>query len=246
MEFLHGFVPLGKAFRMKSLISLVLCLGVLKGLWGQPDYPQLRQRMVREQLQARDIASGAVLRAIGKVPRHRFVPEKYRARAYADTPLPIGEGQTISQPYMVAYMTQALRLQASDKVLEIGTGSGYQAAVLAELVDSVYTIEIVEPLGTAAASLLESLGYENIHVRVGDGYHGWPDQAPFDAIIVTAGAEQLPQPLVDQLAEGGRMIIPLGPHRGIRDLVLVRKRRNGTVVRKSLMPVRFVPFTREN
>lgn len=231
---------------MKSLISLALCLGVLKGLWGQPDFPQLRQRMVREQLQSRDIVEGSVLRALRKVPRHFFVPEKYRAEAYSDTPLPIGEGQTISQPYMVAFMTQALRLKGSDKVLEIGTGSGYQAAVLAELVDSVYTIEIVEPLGEAAAKRLQALGYENIQVRIGDGYHGWPRQAPFDAIIVTAGAEALPQPLVDQLAEGGRMVIPVGPHQGVRDLVLLRKKRNGKLVRESLMPVRFVPFTREN
>ncbi|MDC6354048.1 MULTISPECIES: protein-L-isoaspartate(D-aspartate) O-methyltransferase [unclassified Robiginitalea] len=231
---------------MKSLISLALCLGVLKGLWGQPDFPQLRQRMVREQLQSRDIVEGSVLRALRKVPRHLFVPEKYRAEAYSDTPLPIGEGQTISQPYMVAFMTQALRLKGSDKVLEIGTGSGYQAAVLAELVDSVYTIEIVEPLGEAAAKRLQALGYENIQVRIGDGYHGWPRQAPFDAIIVTAGAEALPQPLVDQLAEGGRMVIPVGPHQGVRDLVLLRKKRNGKLVRESLMPVRFVPFTREN
>ena len=231
---------------MKSLISLALCLGVLKGLWGQPDFPQLRQRMVREQLQSRDIVEGSVLRALRKVPRHLFVPEKYRAEAYSDTPLPIGEGQTISQPDMVAFMTQALRLKGSDKVLEIGTGSGYQAAVLAELVDSVYTIEIVEPLGEAAAKRLQALGYENIQVRIGDGYHGWPRQAPFDAIIVTAGAEALPQPLVDQLAEGGRMVIPVGPHQGVRDLVLLRKKRNGKLVRESLMPVRFVPFTREN
>ncbi|EAR15613.1 protein-L-isoaspartate(D-aspartate) O-methyltransferase [Robiginitalea biformata] len=231
---------------MKSLISLALCLGVLKGLWGQPDFPQLRQRMVREQLQSRDIVEGSVLRALRKVPRHLFVPEKYRAEAYSDTPLPIGEGQTISQPYMVAFMTQALRLKGSDKVLEIGTGSSYQAAVLAELVDSVYTIEIVEPLGEAAAKRLQALGYENIQVRIGDGYHGWPRQAPFDAIIVTAGAEALPQPLVDQLAEGGRMVIPVGPHQGVRDLVLLRKKRNGKLVRESLMPVRFVPFTREN
>ena len=231
---------------MKSLISLALCLGVLKGLWGQPDFPQLRQRMVREQLQSRDIVEGSVLRALRKVPRHLFVPEKYRAEAYSDTPLPIGEGQTISQPYMVAFMTQALRLKGSDKVLEIGTGSGYQAAVLAELVDSVYTIEIVEPLGEAAAKRMQALGYENIQVRIWDGYHCWPRQAPFDAIIVTAGAEALPQPLVDQLAEGGRMVIPVGPHQGVRDLVLLRKKRNGKLVRESLMPVRFVPFTREN
>ncbi|WP_370588530.1 protein-L-isoaspartate(D-aspartate) O-methyltransferase [Robiginitalea sp. SC105] len=202
--------------------------------------------MVREQLAGRDIGSAAVLRAMRRVPRHLFVPEARQRNAYEDTPLPIGEGQTISQPYMVAFMTQALHLGRGDKVLEIGTGSGYQAAVLSQLTDSVYTIEIVEPLGEAARTRLQELGYGKVQTRIGDGYNGWPEEAPFDAIIVTAGAEEIPQPLVDQLAAGGRMVIPVGPHRGVRDLVLLKKRRNGKVVQESLMAVRFVPFTRKN
>ncbi len=228
------------------MLPLALFLGIFKGLWGQTDYDQLRTRMVREQLEARDITNPKVLRAMETVPRHRFVPKLYRAASYDDRPLPIGEGQTISQPYMVAFMTQSLQLNPGDKVLEIGTGSGYQAAVLAELTDSVFTIEIVEPLGLAARELLRDLGYGRVAVRIGDGYNGWPDEAPFDAIIVTAGAEEIPQPLIGQLAEGGRLIIPVGPNRGIRDLILLKKRRNGKIVKESLMAVRFVPFTRKN
>ncbi len=216
----------------------------MPGASGQSNYRQLREEMVAEQLQARDIYKADVLKAMGEVPRHVFVPDDYRPYAYRDQALPIGEGQTISQPYIVAYMTQALRLRPEDRVLEIGTGSGYQAAVLSLLSRQVYTIEIVESLGLAARERLKSLGYENIAVHVGDGYNGWPSQAPFDAIMVTAGAEQLPQPLMDQLADGGRMIIPIGPHGGVRQLTLVTKKK-GKYKFEKLMPVRFVPFIRK-
>ncbi|NAS13246.1 protein-L-isoaspartate(D-aspartate) O-methyltransferase [Flavobacteriaceae bacterium R33] len=217
---------------------------VALSVFGQADYQALRKNMVDTQLKARDISNLATLKAMGKVPRHLFVPEKMRIYAYSDGPLSIGEGQTISQPYIVAYMTQALKLRPGSRVLEIGTGSGYQAAVLAEIVDSVYTIEIVEKLGLKAKKLLKSLDYDNITVRIGDGYHGWKEKAPFDAIIVTAGAEQIPEPLIDQLKDGGRMIIPVGPHRGVRQLVLVQK-KGEKVKKKNLMAVRFVPFTRK-
>ena len=200
--------------------------------------------MVANQLKARDIFDKSTIAAMSKVPREQFVPQHVRFYAYSDGPLPIGEGQTISQPYIVAFMTQSLRLKSDHKVLEVGTGSGYQAAVLAEIVDSVYTIEIVRPLGIKAKSLLGSLGYQNVEVKIGDGYHGWKEKGPFDAIMVTAGAEYIPQPLVDQLKEGGRMIIPVGPHRGVRQLVQLEK-RNGKIRRKELMAVRFVPFTRK-
>lgn len=200
--------------------------------------------MVESQLKARDIYDRATLEAMSTVAREQFVPKDVRLYSYSDGPLPIGEGQTISQPYIVAYMTQALKLKPYHRVLEVGTGSGYQAAILAEIVDSVYTIEIVEKLGIKSRNLLRSLGYNNVQVRIGDGYHGWPEKAPFDAIIVTAGAEYIPQPLIDQLKNGGRMIIPVGPHRGVRQLVRVDK-KDGKVKKKELMAVRFVPFTRK-
>ena len=200
--------------------------------------------MVETQLKARDIYDRATLEAMSNVAREQFVPKDVRLYSYSDGPLPIGEGQTISQPYIVAYMTQALKLKPDYRVLEVGTGSGYQAAVLAEIVDSVYTIEIVEKLGIKSRNLLSSLGYDNVQVRIGDGYHGWPEKAPFDAIIVTAGAESIPEPLIDQLKNGGRMIIPVGPHRGVRQLVRVDK-KDGKVRKRNLMAVRFVPFTRD-
>ena len=200
--------------------------------------------MVRIQLSGRDIKDKATLEAMGKVERHMFVPENAREWAYEDRPLPIGEGQTISQPYMVAFMTQSLNLNPGDKVLEIGTGSGYQAAVLAEITDSVYTIEIVNSLGKAAEKRLQAMGYSNVQVRVGDGYNGWPEAAPFDAIIVTAGAESVPQPLLEQLKDGGRMVIPVGPHHGVRQLKLF-VRKGDRYRERDLMAVVFVPFTRE-
>lgn len=208
-----------------------------------PDYPALRQRMVATQLQppARDITNARVLAAMAKVPRHEFVPEKLRAEAYEDYPLPIGHGQTISQPYIVAFMTEKLNPQPSHRVLEIGTGSGYQAAVLAELVSEVHTIEIVEPLAQRAKIDLERLGYRNVKVRAGDGYQGWSEAAPFDAIIVTCAPDHVPKPLVEQLKEGGRMIIPVGPL-GEQQLYLLEK-RGGEVRRQAVLGVRFVPMT---
>jgi protein-L-isoaspartate(D-aspartate) O-methyltransferase len=180
---------------------------------------------------------------MARVPRHELVPAAHRSRAYADTPLPIGEGQTISQPFVVAYMTEQLHLTGSERVLEVGTGSGYQAAVLAEMGAEVYTIEIVPALARRAARDLARLGYATVHVREGDGYQGWPEAAPFDAVIVTAAPDRIPQPLVDQLAVGGRMILPLGEDPG-QKLVLLARDAEG-VHRKELLPVRFVPMTGE-
>ena len=204
-----------------------------------------RNAMVREQLSGpgRAITNSRVRAIMGKVPRHEFVPESYRSHAYADGPLPIGYNQTISQPYVVAFMTEQLDPKPTDRVLEIGTGSGYQAAVLAELVSEVYTVEIVEPLARRAETDLKRLGYTNVTVRAGDGYKGWPEAAPFDAVIVTCAPEKVPQPLVEQLKDGGRMIIPFGPS-GNQELVLLRKQ--GTRLEKrATLPVRFVPMTGE-
>jgi protein-L-isoaspartate(D-aspartate) O-methyltransferase len=205
-------------------------------------YKARRVEMVKTQIAARGIGDPQVLNAMLKVPRHEFVPERLRSLAYTDGPLPIGEDQTISQPYIVAFMTEALRLQPHDKVLEIGTGSGYQAAVLAEIVDTVYTIEIVESLGRRADLLLKQLGYDNISVMIGDGYQGWVEHAPFDAIIVTAAPDHIPEPLVEQLRVGGRMVIPVG--RLFQELLRITKTEGGTI-REDLLPVRFVPMTGE-
>ncbi|MFH1372577.1 MAG: protein-L-isoaspartate(D-aspartate) O-methyltransferase [bacterium] len=203
-------------------------------------FDQARERMVRTQIESRGISDSLVLAAMRKVERHRFVPERQRASAYTDQPLPIGEGQTISQPYIVALMTALLELDGDEKVLEIGTGSGYQAAVLGELAEAVFTIEIVEPLAGRAETLLTELGYENITVRCGDGYIGWSEQAPFDAIIITCAPPQVPQPLIDQLADGGRMVVPVG--RRWQELILIEK--HGQKLKEtSIIPVRFVPMT---
>jgi protein-L-isoaspartate(D-aspartate) O-methyltransferase len=199
-----------------------------------------RRLMVRTQLAARDIADTSVLQTMAEIPRHEFVPPNLKDMAYQDRPLPIGEGQTISQPYIVAYMTQALDLQAGDRVLEIGTGSGYQAAVLARLVEHVYTIEIIPSLGDSARQLLQRQGHDNVTVRVGDGYVGWPSEAPFDAIMVTAAPDHVPPALVDQLAEGGRLVLPVGDH--YQELLRLTK-REGEIHTESLLPVRFVPMT---
>jgi len=199
--------------------------------------------MVRQQLKARGIKDERLLAAIAKVPREEFVPADQRADAYQDGPLPIGYEQTISQPYIVAFMTEQLRLKPTDRVLEIGSGSGYQAAILAELVADVYTIEIVEPLAKTAEATLQRLGYTDVHVKVGDGYKGWPEQAPFDAIIVTCAPDKVPQPLVDQLKEGGRMVIPVG-ERFAQQLYLLEK-KNGQLKESVTLPVRFVPMVSE-
>lgn len=198
--------------------------------------------MVNEQIIARGVRAESVIKAMQKVERHLFVPEQYRNFAYSDRPLPIGEGQTISQPYIVALMTELLDLKKSDKVLEIGTGSGYQAAILAEICDSVYTIEIIPSLGKQAQVLLKELGYHNIHCKIGDGYLGWPEHAPYDGIIVTCAPSKIPQPLKEQLAEGGRMVIPVGATY-TQELVLVTKTK-GKLIQKSVIPVRFVPMLR--
>jgi len=203
---------------------------------------RLRKAMVDRQLARRDIVDKRVLKAMRKVPRHLFVPEAERRHAYEDRPLGIGHRQTISQPYVVAFMTQALGLKGGERVLEIGTGSGYQAAVLAEIAGEVLTIEIVEPLAAGARRLLGSLGYKNVQVRAGDGYRGWPEKAPFDAVIVTAAPDHVPQPLIDQLKLGGRMIIPVGE--GIQELKLLERTKDGLVTR-DVLPVRFVPMTGE-
>jgi protein-L-isoaspartate(D-aspartate) O-methyltransferase len=199
-----------------------------------------RMQMVERQIKARGVTDKATLDACRKVPRHRFVLPQYINSAYADSPLPIEEGQTISQPYIVAFMTEALNLKRTDKVLEIGTGSGYQAAILAEICDSVFTIEIFPKLGNKTIELFAELGYKNIFVKIGDGYKGWPEHAPFDAIIVTCSPSHIPQPLQDQLAEGGRMIIPVGETH-FQSLVLLEKKK-GKLREEKVLPVRFVPM----
>ncbi len=208
-------------------------------------YHTERLNMVRSQIENRGIKNPLVLEAMRKVPRHLLVPEKQKANAYEDRPMSIGDGQTISQPYIVAHMTDIIKPNKGMKVLEIGTGSGYQAAVLAEIVDQVFTIEIVENLGKKAKADLEKLGYKNVFVKIGDGYQGWPSEAPFDAILVTAAAEQIPQPLIDQLKEGGRMVIPVGKEGAVQELILIEKVK-GKVKTTNLGSVRFVPFTRND
>jgi len=207
------------------------------------DFSTERQRMVQQQLMPRGIHDQRVLAAMTKVPREEFVPEDLRAESYSDGPLPIGHGQTISQPYIVAFMTEQLRLSAKDRVLEIGTGSGYQTAVLAEQVAEVYTIEIIEPLAKNAEAALAGLGYKNVHVKTGDGYKGWPERAPFDAIIVTCAPDRVPQTLTEQLKDGGRMIIPVG-ERFAQELYLLEK-KNGQLKESAVLPVLFVPMAGE-
>ena len=207
------------------------------------DFAAQRQRMVEQQLKPRGIRDERVLAAMAKVPREEFIPADVRAEAYEDGPLPIGYDQTISQPYIVAFMTEQLGPKAIDRVLEIGSGSGYQAAILAEIVSDVYTIEIVEPLAKSAEATLQRLGYNNVHIKAGDGYNGWPEEAPFEAIIVTSAPEKVPQPLVAQLKDGGRMVIPVG-ERFAQQLYLLEK-KNGQLKESATLPVRFVPMLRE-
>ena len=205
------------------------------------DFTRLREAMVKRQIIGRGVNDPDVIRAMKEVPRHLFVPQKNRAFSYADHPLPIGEGQTISQPYIVAFMTEALKLKPGERVLEIGTGSGYQAAVLAELINEVFSVEIIETLGIRAQKTLGALGYKNIHIKIGDGHKGWPQKAPFDAIIVTCAPEQIPRALVEQLKEGGRMIIPVGRNGAVQKLVRAVK-REGRLKTEDVMLVRFVPM----
>ena len=215
-------------------------------------HPAFSERVKeRKQMVEKDIANypyqpvkdKKVLEAMERVPRHVFVPENFRTDAYRNSPMLIGYNQTISQPFIVAHMTELLEIEAHHKVLEIGTGSGYQAAVLGELCDQVYTIEIVKPLGIRAKTLLKDLGYEHIHVRIGDGYEGWPEEAPFDRIIVTCAPDQIPQPIVDQLAPGGRIVIPVGKQNASQYMVTVFKDKKGSISSKTHYPVRFVPMT---
>jgi protein-L-isoaspartate(D-aspartate) O-methyltransferase len=242
------FPPTAKQYpALMRLIALVAAVAALtscsRAQTTPADFAAQRERMVREQIVARGVSDERVLAAMRKVPRERFVPENFRAGSYDDGPLPIGYDQTISQPYVVALMTEQLKLQLRDRVLEIGTGSGYQAAILAELATDVYTIDIVEPLAKTAEATLQSLGYKSVHVKAGDGYKGWPEFAPFDAIIVTCAPDHVPQPLVDQLKEGGRMIIPVGPPLA-QELYLVQK-QNGQMRQTAVLDVRFVPMTGE-
>jgi len=243
---------------MRVMVVLLSMLFLLPVTYAGPSAAQdrhsgQRARMVAEiAATARETASAtgrpnlseAVMSAMGRVPRHRFVPLPLQPFAYENRPLPIGEGQTISQPFLVALMTDLLDPKPRDTVLEVGTGSGYQAAVLAELVAKVYTIEIVEPLGRGAMQLLNELGYRNVEVRIGDGYKGWPEAAPFDSIVVTAAPAEIPTPLIDQIKRGGRMVIPAGSS-GSQYLLIVEKRPDGTVTTRRTLPVRFVPLTRD-
>ncbi len=209
---------------------------------AQDPYARPRERMVREQIAARGVRNAEVLRVMSEAPRHLFVPESIRDQAYADTPLPIGLGQTISQPYIVAAMTELLEPARTLRVLEIGTGSAYQAAVLSPLVARVFTIEIVGELARAAIARLSRLGYNNVTVRHGDGYKGWPEQAPFDRVILTAAPPEIPQALLDQLAPGGKLVAPVGPDAFSQELVVIDKSRQGKLTRRAVFPVRFVPM----
>ncbi len=232
-------MPWGLRCRVLGVVWLTLAVPC--AAQDEAAFTRARQQMVERQLKARDITDGRVLWGMGKVPRHRFIRPAMADEAYADRALPIEEGQTISQPYIVALMTQLLELRGPERVLEVGTGSGYQAAVLAELVKQVYTIEILPGLAASAATRLKALGYINVAVKAGDGYQGWPDHAPFDAIIVTAGASHIPPPLVAQLKEGGRLVIPVDVASGYQELLQGRKER-GRFTTRTIAPVRFVPL----
>lgn len=229
---------------MRAAASLCLVFMMACSHETQPPDPETRARlrMVDNQIADRGVSDRNVLEAMRRIPRHRFMPQDVAHMAYEDHPVPIGYEQTISQPYIVGYMTEQLRLKPEHRVLEIGTGSGYQAAVLAEIAKEVYTIEIVEPLARHAGTLLKDLGYSNVHVRAGDGYRGWPEAAPFDAIIVTAAPDHVPPALIEQLAVGGRLVIPVG--RDYQEMTVITKTDHG-VTREETIAVRFVPMTGE-
>jgi protein-L-isoaspartate(D-aspartate) O-methyltransferase len=236
-----GFVALTS---FVLLMVLTQCTNGEKVFESNPrgDFKAMREKMVETQIKTRGVKDPRVLSALLRVERHRFVPEEYLNSAYSDQPLPIGEGQTISQPYIVALMTELLELKGDEKVLEIGTGSGYQAAILAELAKEVYTIEIIESLASMANKRLLELGYQNVKVKAGDGYLGWPEAAPFDAIIVTAAPDHIPKPLIEQLKEGGRMVVPVGTY--AQELKKIVK-RSGKIETTNIIPVVFVPMTGE-
>ena len=223
-------------------LTLILNLGCSQ---NTDSYENQRKIMVEDQIKRRGVKDVGVLKAVQKVEREKFVPEKYRDLAYSDNPLPIGHQQTISQPYIVAYMTEHLQISKSHNVLEIGTGSGYQAAILAELAHHVFTIEIIPKLAESAEKVLMELGYENITVRTGDGYKGWPEEAPFDRIMVTAAPNEIPEKLVEQLAPNGRMILPVGGSIFAQYLWLVQKDKEGIVTKEKILAVRFVPMVKE-
>lgn len=230
--------------KLSIFIIILLNSGLFPPLYGQDKFEKERKKMIKNQIQSRGITDKKTLEAIESVPRHLFVPDEYRDRAYDDGPLPIGYGQTISQPYIVAYMTELLNVGPDDIVLEIGTGSGYQAAVLSKIVKKVYTVEIIEELGLAAKERLKTLNYDNVEVKIGDGYYGWEEHAPYDGIIVTAASENIPPPLIKQLKDNCNMIIPVGSPFNIQNLMLVKK-LGDKITTKNLIPVRFVPLTRK-
>ena len=244
-----------RVYRHAFSAGVMALLLLLAAAVAADEYTQARQQLVEEIRQdVRDTSlyidrmalDPRVMTVMGKVPRHRFVPAAQRHKAYINRPLPIGYGQTISQPYIVALMSDLIKPQADDRVLELGTGSGYQAAVLAELTGQVYSIEIIEALGKQAQERLSRLAYDNVTVRIGDGYYGWEEQAPFDAIVVTAAASHVPPPLVAQLKPGGRMVIPVGSRFLTQQLLLIEKQADGTVVTRQILPVKFVPLTGEH
>jgi len=238
---------LWKIISISALIFFIAAISSAKGVsqdeFNETTFAFMRKEMVDKQIIMRGVRNEDVVRAMMIVPRHRFVPKEWVLRAYDDTPLPIGHGQTISQPYIVAYMTQILNLNKESRVLEIGTGSGYQAAILSRIVKEAYTIEIIPKLAELASLILKKLDYQNVKVTCGDGYYGWPEHAPFDAIIVTAAAGHIPPPLLKQLKAGGRMIIPVGGPFMIQNLILVEKGNAGEITTRNLMSVRFVPLT---
>ena len=241
--------PWGAPARRRRAGSLTIVLSLLAGCAvsgsaaAQTDaYQSLRDQMVEKQIRKRGVDASNVLEAMRAVPRHEFMPPYTRELAYSDQPVRIGSGQTISQPYIVGLMTSLLELDGSEKVLEIGTGSGYQAAVLSQVAKEVYSIEILDELGSSARSKLEELGYDNVHVKIADGYRGWPDEAPFDAIMVTAAPPRIPGPLIDQLKVGGRMVVPVGAY--FQELWVITKEADGYTTRKDI-PVRFVPMVGE-
>jgi protein-L-isoaspartate(D-aspartate) O-methyltransferase len=233
----------GRQVFCSMLVSMSACAAWVACSGADVDFDVARKRMIERQIVARGITNEGVLKLMGNVPRHELVPASHRQHAYVDQPVPIGYGQTISQPYIVAFMTEHLDPKLTDRVLEIGTGSGYQAAVLSGLVKEVFTIEIVKQLADRAKADLQRLGYTNIHVRAGDGYKGWPEAAPFDAVIVTCAPDAIPQPLVDQLKERGRMVIPVGT--GFSQELYLLEKVEGKVHKRAVLPVRFVPMTRE-